>query len=136
MNEARVAHFLSQVRRWASEQRQVQGVALVGSHARGTATEASDVDLVVLVDDPQLYLEDQEWVRTFGHVVGQHVEEYGHVVSLRVHYEGQLEVEFGLTSVDWAAVPLDPGTREAIAAGMKVLFERGPLLSRHTLRPE
>jgi len=131
MNEARVARFLSQFSRWASEQSQVQGVALVGSHARGTATEASDVDLVLLADDPQLYLQDQSWVRTFGHVVGQDVEQYGNVVSLRVHYEGLFEVEFGLTSTVWAAVPLDPGTREVMAAGVKVLFERGPLLSRH-----
>ena len=71
-----------------------------------------------------------------GYIDGQNVEQYGHVVSLRVHYEGQLEVEFGLTTADWAARPLDPGTRRVMAAGMKVLFERGALLSRHTLRPE
>ena len=103
----------------------------MGSHARGTATDASDVDLVVLADDPRLYLQDRSWVQTFGDVVSQDTEHYGNVVSLRVHYVGQLEVEFGLTDVNWAAVPLDPGTREVMSGGMRVLFERGPLLSKH-----
>ena len=126
-----MAEFLSQFSQWASEQNQVHAVALVGSHARGTATEASDVDLVVLADDPGVYLQDRSWVQAFGSVARQDIEHYGNVVSIRVHYEGQLEVEFGLTDVSWAAVPLDPGSRDVIAGGMQVLFERGPLLSRH-----
>jgi len=101
----------------------------VGSHARGTATDASDVDLVVLANDPQRYLQDRSWVETLGEVVRQDVEQYGNVVSLRVHSQDQFEVEFGLTYPHWAAGPLDPGTQEVVAAGMKVLFERGPLLS-------
>lgn len=103
----------------------------MGSHARGTATVALDVDLVVVADDPQLYLPDRSWVQTFENVVAQDTEHYGNLLSLRVHYEGQLEVEFGLTGVHWAAVPLDPGAREVVSAGMKVFFERGRLLSRH-----
>jgi DNA polymerase/3'-5' exonuclease PolX len=131
MSNVHVAQFLSQFSRWASEQIQIHGVALVGSYARGTATNASDVDLVLLAEDPQQYLQDRSWIHTFGRVVSQDTEHYGNLVSLRVHYEGGLEVEFGLTDPNWAAVPLDPGTSEVISAGMKVLFERGPVLSRH-----
>ena len=131
MSKAHVAHFLSQFSRWAAEQSQIQGAALVGSYARGTATNASDVDVVVLAADPQQYLQDRSWVQTFGRVVSQGIEHYGNLVSLRVHYEDQLEVEFGLTDANWAGVPLDPGTSEVISAGMKVLFERGAVLSRH-----
>ena len=76
-------------------------------------------------------LQDRSWIHTFGRVVSQDTEHYGNLVSLRVHYEGGLEVEFGLTDPNWAAVPLDPGPSEVISAGMKVLFERGPILSRH-----
>jgi hypothetical protein len=38
---------------------------------------------------------------------------------------------YGMTTPDWAATPLDAGTREVILGGMIVLFERGVLLSRH-----
>jgi predicted nucleotidyltransferase len=91
MNKARVDQFLSQFSQWASEQSHVQGVALVGSHARGTGTGASDLDLVVLADDPRLYLQDRSWVQTFGNVVSQNTEHYGNLVSLRVHYEASLK---------------------------------------------
>jgi hypothetical protein len=52
------------------------------------------------------------------------------VQSLRVFYRNGLEVEFGLTDPAWAALPLDEGTRQVIAGGMRVLFERGHNLSR------
>jgi hypothetical protein len=32
---------------------------------------------------------------------------------------------YGRTTSDWAATPLDAGTREVIIGGMIVLFERG-----------
>ena len=130
MDKARVDRFLSHLSQWAATQNQVQGVALVGSYARDTATDVSDIDLVVLVDDPHFFLRDRSWLETFGKVLSQGIEHYGNVVSLRVHYEGQLEVEFGLTDKNWAEMPPDPGTR-AVMSGMRVVFERGPLLSRH-----
>ena len=129
--ETRVADCLRRVVRWASERSDVQAVALVGSHARGTATDSSDVDLVLLADDPRRYTDDAGWVSTFGSVVRCETELYGDLVSLRVHYADGLEVEFGLTGTGWAAVPLDPGTRQVVAGGMTVLFEREPLLSPH-----
>ena len=104
-------------------------MALVGSYARGTATEASDVDLVVLANEPALYLQERAWTHLFGNVVNQQVEEYGKVTSLRVQYADGLEVEYGLTDASWATAPVDQGTREVVSAGMKVLFERTPLLS-------
>lgn len=39
---------------------------------------------------------------------------------------------YGMTAPDWAAIPLDAGTRRVISEGMIVLFERGEQLSRHT----
>jgi hypothetical protein len=38
--------------------------------------------------------------------------------------------KFGFTTVRWADVPVDQGTREVIGGGMRVLFERAPVLSR------
>jgi predicted nucleotidyltransferase len=130
-SEASVDQFLGRVAHWASEHSDIQAVALVGSHARGTATDTSDVDLVLLADAPRVYLDEPGWAGTFGSVVRHETEHYGNLISLRVHYANGLEVEFGLANASWAAVPLDPGTRQVVAAGIKVLFERQPLLSAH-----
>ena len=129
MTKIRVEQFLNEFSRWATDQDNIEAVALVGSYARGTATEASDVDLVVLANQPDLYLQERTWTQTFGKIVNQRVEDYGKLISLRVRYADGLEVEFGLTDASWAAAPLDEGTREVISRGMKVLFERGSILS-------
>ena len=129
MTKVRVDQFVKEYTQWVTNQGNIQAVALVGSYARGTATEASDVDLVVLANEPALYLQERAWTHLFGNVVNQQVEEYGKVTSLRVQYADGLEVEYGLTDASWATAPVDQGTREVVSAGMKVLFERTPLLA-------
>src|SRR5688572_3520261 len=104
MGRIRVEEFLREFTRWASGQGDIQAVALVGSYARGTATETSDVDLVVVANQPQLYLKERTWTYAFGEVVNQRVEEYGRLISLRVQYAKGLEVEYGLTDPGWAEV--------------------------------
>jgi hypothetical protein len=53
------------------------------------------------------------------------------LTSVRVWYGDGREIEFGLTDERWAAVPLDEGSRQVIEDGMRILFERGNILSRH-----
>ena len=128
---AHIQNFIRDITRWASTQVDIKAIALVGSYARGSATEDSDIDLVMLVDHPAKYLENTEWTRQFGSVERQRVERFGLVTSLRVWYAGGREVEYGITTRHWAATPLDEGTQQVIGHGMKVLFEREPLLSVH-----
>jgi Nucleotidyltransferase domain. len=47
--KARVDGFLFEFKRWAATEAGIHAVALIGSHARQTATEVSDVDLIVVV---------------------------------------------------------------------------------------
>jgi predicted nucleotidyltransferase len=122
-----VAAFVS----WASQQADIQGVALVGSYARGTARDDSDIDLVILTEQPEKYLESTLWTERFGAFTQHKIEGYGKLTSLRVWHSNGCEVEYGITTPDWAALPLDAGTREVIEGGMMVLFERGNLLSQH-----
>lgn len=115
---------------WAEGEPDVVGVALVGSHARGSARPDSDVDLVILARDPQPYLRDTRWPQRFGPVASCEPEDWGRVTSLRVLYEGGLEVEFGLTTPEWAELPVDAGTRRVVRDGMRVLHDPAGLLAR------
>jgi predicted nucleotidyltransferase len=127
----RFRNFLDTFIAWATAQPDVQAMALVGSYARGTARDDSDIDLVILTDRPEQYLDDVSWAERFGVVEKHQTEDYGKLTSLRVWYRNGVEVEYGLTTPDWAASPLDAGTREVIQGGMILLFERGDLLSQH-----
>jgi predicted nucleotidyltransferase len=126
-----IDRFLKEFAKWADSQPDIKAVALVGSHARNAATETSDVDLVLITNRPQRYLLDRDWTRRFGQIHRQQVEHYGKVTSVRVWYTDGREVEYGITDESWAAVPLDEGTQRVIENGMRILFEREPLLSRH-----
>lgn len=132
-----VPDLLSEVRRWAGTEAGVRALALVGSYARGNATEDSDVDLVVLVDQPDrwltshqwLWLTSHQWLGRFGSVERVTHEDWGLVQSLRVRYRHGLEVEFGLTTLAWTGPPLDAGTARVIRDGMKVLSDPEGLLA-------
>jgi uncharacterized protein len=54
-----IRDFLDAFILWTSKQPDVQGIALVGSYARGAARDDSDIDLVILTDQPHKYLDNQ-----------------------------------------------------------------------------
>jgi predicted nucleotidyltransferase len=131
MASPEIETFLRRVSDWAFTRSDVLALAVVGSHARGTATSNSDLDLVLICKNTAQYLHNTDWVQQFGVVEKQQVEEYGLLTSLRIWYREGPEVEFGLTDERWAALPLDEGTRRVMEEGIRILFERGIILSRH-----
>jgi uncharacterized protein len=127
-----VGTLLEQVASWAADRDGVLAVGLVGAWARGTATPESDVDLVVVVANIHELLDDDRWLSEFGEVAAVANENWGLVQSRRVQYVDGPEVEFGLTTSEWAAVPLDPGTRRVVADGFVVLHDPEELLPSST----
>jgi len=122
--------FISQVIDWAQSEENVIGLALVGSHARGEARPDSDIDLVIIASDPAGYINNLSWIESFGEVERCNPEDWGILTSLRVFFRGGLEVEFGISGLEWAAIPPDVGTAEVVADGMKILFDPEGLLAR------
>ena len=123
-----LANFLNDLSAWAESRSDVLGLAIVGSHARGSARLDSDVDLVVLCETPAALANRKDWVARFGEVRQAVPEEYGVVRAVRVVYEDGLEVEFCLSSLEWANIPLDAGTKRVISDGMRILYDPGDLL--------
>ena len=125
-----VSDFLGRVTAWAAHQSTIAAVALVGSYARGEARPDSDSDVMLLCTEPRGFLTETSWIHRFGEVRTCHTEDWGVVTSLRVHYRARLEVAFGVTTLAWAAVPIDPGTKHVVAQGMRMLWDREGLLAR------
>ena len=124
-----VVAFLEAFSGWASSQRDVKAVALVGSHARDSATEDSDVDLLILTTDVVKYINDRAWVSQFGETTECRVEDWGKVTSLRSFYKDGLEVEYGFTTPDWAQRPMDAGSLRVVTGGIKILLDAQNILS-------
>lgn len=129
MQQSQADQFIDEFIEWVGSQPDIQGVALVGSYARQAANAESDLDLVILTEKMEQYLNFQVWLYNFGTVKGRQEENYGKVTSLRVWFDEDREIEFGFTTPDWAALPVDEGTRQVTADGMRILFERTPVLS-------
>lgn len=116
--------FLEETQRWAEEHGDIIAVMLVGSWARGDARPDSDVDLVLVTRDPQKYLEDTSWLLRFGEAHEIRAEDWGLVQSRRAFYTSGLEVEFGITTVEWTNPnPVDPGTRRVVTDGARPLYD-------------
>jgi len=110
--------------RWAMQKPNVTGIFLVGSYARGDASPESDVDLVILTSRPDAFLSNTSWVGNFGSPSSVVTEDWGKVQSIRVHYVDGPEVEYGITTSDWATHPIPQSTQNVLADGMKLLFDR------------
>lgn len=122
--------FLERLHAWAAPRDDVHGVAVVGSYARGTARADSDVDVVLLTTDPSRYTDERAWLGDFGAVLAWRAEDWGALHVVRTYYADGTEIEFGITSTAWAALPADAGTAGVIAGGCRIVFERDGLLSR------
>ena len=129
-----VERMLSELLTWVERERAARGLALVGSYARGAARQDSDVDLVVLVENPAPFLEgswldETDWRRVGASPVETRFVQYGVVWSNHVQLENGLEVEFGFVPLSWAgARPLDLGTRRVISEGCRILYDPDSLL--------
>ncbi len=122
--------LLRKITKWAKDNKVVNSIFLVGSYARGEARPDSDVDLVIICNNPKELLEDVKWINNFGEVIKHNIEDWGMVQSIRVFYKNGEEVEFGITSPQWATVPIDPGTQEVLLGGAKILVDKTSLLKK------
>ncbi|HEY1315646.1 MAG TPA: nucleotidyltransferase domain-containing protein [Gaiella sp.] len=116
---------------WAAAREDIVAVALVGSWARGAERPESDVDLVVLTDDPPAYVERDDWVEALAPgSEGVRTADWGALVERRIRLPSGLEVEVGIGRPSWAAAsPVDPGTRRVVHDGMKALYDPRGLLA-------
>ena len=115
--------MIDDITRWAQAQPDLLALVLVGSYARNAARPDSDIDLVLIVENPARYLDDIAWTGAFGKINQQQLEPYGRVTSIRVWYKAGPEVEFAITGRAWLSLPLDAGTKRVLRDGFKVLYE-------------
>jgi predicted nucleotidyltransferase len=126
--------FLARTVRWAQNREDVLGILLVGSWARGTPRADSDLDLMVVVDDPQEFRQNPRWMNEVDlglEVSGWRDEDYGAAWSRHVYLEDSSKLEFGFSTREWASInPLDAGTKRVVSEGCRVLYDPQGVLER------
>ena len=129
------ARILQSIIGWSEAHQDIRGLALVGSHARGTARLDSDIDLVVLAANPEAFRADGSWIEAIDwsgagvEVAHWADEDYGAVWSRRVRLSSGAEVEISFAPLSWASIaPLDAGTRRVVSDGCRILYDPAGLL--------
>ena len=126
-----VEELLSRVAEWAAAHDDIRALLLVGSWARGNPRLDSDVDLVLLTDRPERYLDAGDLVRALGAERFVREQNWGAIEERRLRLASGLEVEVGVGEPSWAATePVDEGTRRVVMAGARVLYDSDGLVSR------
>jgi len=126
-----VGALLERAPGWATARDDVVAIALVGSWARDAAGPWSDLDLVVLVEDPTAYTESDDWIDELA--PGAKLVRTGDwvaIVERRLLLPSGLEVEVGFGRPSWAATePVDPGTRHVVRDGLRAVHDPRRLLA-------
>jgi aminoglycoside 6-adenylyltransferase len=98
MDEA--GSFLAAVTAWGRRRPDVHAALLIGSHARSQAAadQWSDIDLVLVVDQPATYLDDASWLGAFGQPLLTFLEPtaVGGFTERRVLFATGQDVDFAL----------------------------------------
>ncbi|MER3552772.1 MAG: nucleotidyltransferase domain-containing protein [Meiothermus sp.] len=126
MVTATVEATLERIPVWAKARPDVRAIALVGSWARGTARPDSDMDLMLLVDEPELFRREMAWLEeiSISKPKRWQDEDYGAAWSRRVFLEDNSQLEFTFSTPEWASIsPLDPGTFRVMRNGSRILYD-------------
>ena len=116
--------FFDKLKEYARKTSHIESIVVVGSYARGTNKENSDLDLVILTSNKPDMAANQDFVQDFGEVYKQQTEYYGACTSIRVWYKDGKEVEFGIVDPTWVSKPLDAGTHKVLSDGYKIVIDK------------
>lgn len=120
---------------WAKPQSDVRAVVLVGSNSRSDhpADEWSDIDILLIASDPQLYLDSIDWYALFGKPLFNIAEKTstGEIWVRRVLFENGLDVDFIVLSPISVRqnFPDIPAVIEILQRGRQVLVDKDGLFS-------
>lgn len=116
--------FFEKLKAYAKNTSYIDSIIIVGSYARGTNKETSDLDFVIITSNKPEMITNQDFVQNFGKVYKQQVEYYGACTSIRVWYNDGKEVEFGIVEPSWISRPLDTGTYQVLSDGYKIIIDK------------
>jgi predicted nucleotidyltransferase len=133
MNQSQIEQFqriLTATTTWAEQRCDIHALALVGSWARNAAIPDSDIDLIALADDPQVFrtatawLDELDWQTVGAAPESWRDQDYGMVWSRHLHLADGTEIEFGFGPPAWAATnPADQATAQVIRDGCRILYD-------------
>ncbi len=130
--------IITAIKNWSNTTQSVKAAAVVGSWSDADRAHAeADLDLVLVVDDPDRFRTDVAWMaemdwQAAGLGQGHWSDcDYARACSRHLKFDDGTEVEVSFVPPDWARIdPLDNDTRRIAGNGMRVIHDPLGLLQR------
>lgn len=109
--------ILKSIEKWVKNQENIRAVILLGSLARkGDTDRLSDIDLHLLVENPNLFTEQDSWYEDFGPVWLAVFRLENEEVNWKIIYDGGILVEFFISPMN---------TLEKMGSSLPLHYEPG-----------
>ena len=118
-----IENFINALKDFSANTSYIESVIIVGSYARGTNKESSDLNIIITPNKSEMD-RNQDFVQSFGEVYKKQTEYYGACTSIRVWYKNGPEVEFEIVEPSWIEKPLDTGTSKVLSDGCKIVIDK------------
>lgn len=135
MQPAQAKALTDAIARWVETRSDLKSLALVGSWAHSAARPDSDIDLLVLADDSNVYRAERDWLAhvlppSF-RVLSERIVDYGAVWSCHALLAPDAELEISFGPLAWAKTdPIDPGTLRVVRDGFRIILDKDGHLQR------
>jgi uncharacterized protein len=130
VREREVDRLVATVAPFAHRRSDILAVALIGSWARRSARMDSDVDFVLLTDDPPAYIEHNGWASELGADSAVRTKRWGALTERRFALPSGLEVDAGVVLPSWASTdPLDAGVVRIVLDGLVAIYDPAGVLA-------
>lgn len=137
LDAVQIEQFVGALKSWTNVNPAIKGIALLGSWATSRQHAEADMDVVLIVDDPDRFRSEATWMSEIdwpaaGLGPGRWTDcDYGRACSRHLKFADGCEVEVSFVDPGWASVdPVDPITRRITADGMRVVHDPSGLLGR------
>lgn len=136
MTPAEASALIRAVATWVEARPDLKALAVAGSRARGAERPDSDLDLLILADEPGRYRASHAWLPEMPlappfQLASHRGAAYGAVWSYHVLLVPSAELELAFAAAEWASNnPIDAGTRRVVEDGFKIIVDKDGLLQR------
>jgi hypothetical protein len=137
MKTADANAILSAIADWGLGREDIRAMALIGSWARGSPYQDSDIDMLLLSDRADEYRRRREWLTEIDlegagyRIVSIDDASYGVVWSRHIDLLPAAKAELTFAPCSWARKdPLDAGTRSVVRDAFRIIFDKDGVLAK------
>jgi predicted nucleotidyltransferase len=137
MNASEAESLIALIEALVWERNDLRAMAVCGSWARGNPRADSDLDILIITQDPTPLRRSQKWIQEIQfyeagfEYIDHEIAEYGAVWSAHIELKPGAELELTVAEENWASVDaMDMGTRSVITDAFKIIVDKDGALHR------